>query len=382
MSDGPAKLRILHVYKDYPPVFGGIEHHVRDLAEAQAAAGHDVTVLVTAVHGSTTDDVEHGVRVVRVRRVGTAASTPLAPGMVRRLSSARPDITHLHSPYPAGEAAWLLAGHAPMVLSYHADIVRQKRLLLLWRPWQRRVLARAARIFAASPAVADSSPTLAPWRDKVALVPYGIDADRFTLSAAAVEAARRAHRPEGADGVIAFVGRLRYYKGLHVLVDALARLPRHHALIVGNGPEGDALRRQAEGLGVDERIRWLGDVDDAQLPAVLAAADAYCLPATARSEAFGIAMLEAMAAGLPVVSTELGTGTSWVNLDGVTGRVVPPDDAAALAEALAACTIPGEAHDRLAAAARRRAIDTFSRPAMVAAIEAAYRAVLVERARS
>lgn len=376
MSAQPAALRILHVYKDYPPVFGGIEHHVRDLAESQAAAGHDVTVLVTAVRGPTTSAVERGVRVVRVRRLGTVASTPLAPALPLRLAAARPDITHLHSPYPVGEAAWLLAGRSPMVLSYHADIVRQRRLLLVWRPWQRRVLAHARRIFAASPAVAEGSPTLAPWRSKVALVPYGIDADRFALDAAAVAAARRAHRPADAEGVIAFVGRLRYYKGLHVLVDALARLPRHQALIVGDGPQADALRGQAAALGVGHRIHWLGDVDDAALPAVLAAADVYCLPATARSEAFGIAMLEAMAAGLPVVSTELGTGTSWVNLDGVTGRVVPPEDAAALADALAACAAPGPARERLAAAARRRAGETFSRPAMVAAIDAAYRAAI------
>jgi len=368
------RLRVLHVYKDYPPVFGGIEHHVRDLAEAQSAGGDDVTVLVTATRGPTTVAVEHGVRVIRARRVTTVASTPLSFALVRTLAAARPDVTHLHSPYPLGEAAWLAFGRPPMVLSYHADIVRQRRLLRLWQPWQRRVLAGAGRILAASPAVAAGSPTLAAVRHKVVLVPYGIDADRFVLSPAAVDAARRRLRPAGARGVVAFVGRLRYYKGLHVLVEALDRMPDVHALIVGTGPEGEALRAAAAAGGVAGRIHWLGDVADAELPAVLAAADVYCLPATAKSEAFGIAMLEAMAAGLPIVSTELGTGTSWVNQADVTGRVVPPGDAAALAGAILGLVGAAGTRAALGAAARQRAVGTFSRPAMVSAVRAAYTA--------
>ncbi|MBK6769023.1 MAG: glycosyltransferase [Ardenticatenales bacterium] len=364
--------RILHVYKDYPPVFGGIEHHVRDLAEAQSAGGDDVTVLVTATRGPTTITVEHGVRVIRARRQTTAASTPLSVALVRALAAARPDVTHLHSPYPLGEAAWLAFGRPPMVLSYHADIVRQRRLLRLWQPWQRRVLAGAGRILAASPAVAEGSPTLAAVRQKVALVPYGIDADRFVLSPAAVEAARRRLRPAAARGVVAFVGRLRYYKGLHVLVAALERMPDVHVVIVGTGPEGESLRAAAAAGGVADRIHWLGDVPDDELPAVLAAADVYCLPATAKSEAFGIAMLEAMAAGLPIVSTELGTGTSWVNQADVTGRVVPPGDAAALAAAIVGLMDAAGTRAALGAAARQRAVGTFSRPAMVAAVRAAY----------
>lgn len=368
-------LRILHVYKGYPPEFGGIEHHVRDLAEAQAAIGHAVTVLVTAAHGRTTTAREHGVKVIRARRLATAASTPLSLTLVRQLAAARPDITHLHSPYPVGEAAWLAFGRPPMVLSYHADIVRQRRLLRLWQPWQRRVLARAGRVLAASPAVADRSPALAAVRNKVVLVPYGIDAERFALAGDDVAAARRRYRPAGATGVVAFVGRLRYYKGLDVLVAALAHRPDVHALIVGTGPEGEALRLAALAGGVSARVHWLGDVPDAELPSVLAAADVYCLPATAKSEAFGIAMLEAMAAGLPIVSTELGTGTSWVNQAGITGRVVPAGDAAALAAALGGLVDDAAARATLGAAARRRAVETFSRPAMVAAVGDAYAAV-------
>ncbi len=369
-------MRILHVYKDYPPVFGGIEHHVRDLAEAQASAGHDVTVLVTARRGPTTDGREQGVRVVRARRLTTAASTPLSLALVARLAAARPDVTHLHSPYPLGEAAWLVAGRQPMVLSYHADIVRQRRLVVLWRPWQRRVLARARRILAGSPAVADGSAVLQPWRDRVTVVPYGIDVARFEADDGQRAAARRRYRPAGAKGVVAFVGRLRYYKGLHVLIDALADAPGVAALVVGDGPEGAALRAQAMARGVAERVHWLGDVADADLPDILAAADAFCLPATARSEAFGIAMVEAMAAGRPVVSTELGTGTSWVNRDGETGLVVPPGDPAALAAAIRRLVDDGALRARLGAAAQQRARAAFSRPAMVAAIEAVYRAAI------
>ncbi|MCE7937511.1 glycosyl transferase family 1 [bacterium] len=370
-------MRILHVYKDYPPVIGGIEHHVRDLAEAQAAGGHDVSVLCTRPgHGPTIEAVEHGVRVVRAHRLATIASTPLSLDLVRRLRTAAPDITHLQSPYPMGELAWLAAGRRPLVVSYQSDIVRQRLLGALWAPGLRLVLARADRVIASSPPYVASSPFLRRVRGKVAVVPIGIDVARFAQGDRAAGRARFGERP-----TVVFVGRLRYYKGLPVLLESLRLLPGVQLVVVGTGPGMRALAERSLDLGVADRVKWVGDATEEDLLDVLAAGDVFVLPSTHRSEAYGIALVEAMAAGLPAVTTELGTGTSWINQDGHTGRVVAPGDAAALAAALREILGDDARRAAMAAAARARAQSVFSRDAMVAAVMDVYAAAAAAAAR-
>lgn len=349
-------MHILHVYKDYAPVVGGIENLVRSMAEAQAAAGHQVTVLVTRPEpGPGTDTVEGGIRVIRARRLANLASTPISPGLVRILPRLRPDITHLQAPYPVAEAAWLLGGRHPLVVSYQSDVVRQRVLGRLWAPCLRRLLDQADRILASSPNYVESSPFLRRVRGKVQVLPLGIDPAPFL---AADRAAARARYGDGP--TLVFVGRLRYYKGVDVLIDALAELPGPRLLVAGVGPEGEALRARAEARGVADRVTWLGDVPDADLPGVYAAGDVFVLPAVARSEAYGLVLVEAMASGLPVLSTELGTGTSWINQDRRTGRVVAPRDAHALAGALRELLADPEGRAAMGAAARERALDALS----------------------
>jgi rhamnosyl/mannosyltransferase len=363
-------MRVLHVYKGYPPVVGGIENHLQALAEAQAAAGHEVTVLVTDPSRHTTAATVGAVRVVRAARLATVASTPLSLALVAALARLRPDVTHLHVPYPVGEAAWLLVGRRPMVLTYHSDVVRQRLLGRVWAHGLRRVLARADRVLATSPSYVESSPFLRRVRERVVVVPLGIDAGRFSPRAAA------AGEPEAAPPVLVFVGRLRYYKGLDVLIDALVELPGVCLWVVGSGPMEQAWRARAQARGVAARVRWWGNVPDERLPGLLAAADAFVLPATARSEAFGIALIEAMAAGLPAVTTELGTGTSWVNQDGVTGIVVPARDAPVLAAGIARLLGDRRGRAAMGRAARARVLAHFTREQMVARVEQVYREVV------
>ena len=372
-------MHILHVYKAYPPVIGGMENHIRTLAEAQVRAGHRVTVLVVNQGRRTVREEAAGVQVIRAGRLGHVSSAPLSLALPALLRRQAPHVTHLHAPYPVGEAAWLAVGRSPMVLTYQSDIVRQRFLGRLWAPGLRRVLGRADRVLATSPAYVASSPFLRRVAERVTVVPLGIDTARFAaVNTAAVNttAGRAGRAGRDLTSRLVFVGRLRYYKGLHVLVDALALLPATRLCVVGRGPMGEALRARARAAGVADRIDWLGDVDDEALPATLAAADVFVLPSTARSEAFGLAMVEAMAAGLPVVSTELGTGTSWVNQDGVTGRVVPPGDAPALAGAIRELLADAEARRRMGEAARRRAVAEFDAERMIARVESVYREVV------
>lgn len=367
-------MRILHVYKDYPPVLGGIEGHVHTLATTQAAAGHSVTVLVTGPNRRTVTRVEEGVRVIRAARLATMASTPISPALAFRLARETADVTHVHLPYPVAEAAWLLAGMRPLVVTYHSDVVRQRTLGRLWSPWLTRILSEADRILATSQSYVNSSPFLARQAGKVAIVPLGVRPERFQVE-------RTMARKRFGDGpTILFVGRLRYYKGLDVLLAALASLPEGRLLVAGGGPMEDAWHHEARALSIQDRVVWLGEVSDADLPVIYAASDVFVLPAVARSEAFGVVQLEAMAAGLPVVTTEVGSGTSWVTQAGETGLIVPPGDPVALAEAIAGLLADADRRTRMGEAGRRRVSELFTEEKMLDQVAEIYAQVVAMRA--
>jgi len=379
-------LNILHIYKDYFPVLGGIENHVRLLAEGQAARGHQVTALITNPDGLRTTAIdEAGVRVVRAGRLATVASTPLSLALPWQLARARPDVVHLHFPYPIGEVSqWLLRRGRATVLTYHSDVVRQARILRLYRPLLARVLKETAALIVGSPQMRNSA-YLAPHQAKVRLIPYGIPLARFRGRPAATEMARVAERylttgPANTGAAPAprllFVGRLRYYKGLDTLIEALPALRPARLLVVGAGPMAEPWQTLTRAVGVPDRIAWLGEVPDADLPALYHLADLFVLPASHPSEAFGLVQVEAMAAGLPVVCTELGTGTSYVNQDGITGRVVPPRDPGALTSAISDLLADPALRARMGAAAQARATE-FDLDLMVDRVLALYTDLLV-----
>lgn len=369
-----SKLKILHVYKDYPPVVGGIEGTMYRLATAQAAGGHDVTVLVTARGSLAGTRREEGVRVVRTRRWATVASTPLGAGLPLRLRQLEADIGHFHYPYPLGELAHLVFGRSRHTLvSYYSDIVRQRRLLRLWAPLARRFLRRADAVLVTSPVHAASSPFLREVSDRCRVVPLGVDVGRF----AAPDPERSvALREELGAPLLLFVGRLRYYKGLSYLIEAMESLDGAHLAVVGDGPMARTWRAKASRGGAAQRIHFLGDIAERELPALLAAADVFVFPSVERSEAFGLAQVEAMAAGTPVVCTALGTGTDWVNRDEETGLVVPPRSASALTSAIDRLLRDPQLRHRMGKAAQERARSHFSTERMVSGTEAVYREVL------
>lgn len=370
-------MHILQIYKDYFPVLGGIENHVRDLSEALAARGHRVTVLVTSLdQHTTTAQPQPGLTVIKAARTLHLASTPLSLAMLQIARSLRPDLVHLHFPYPPGDlAAMALPGRPPLVVTYHSDIVRQRVLLHAYRPLLELTLRRAARILPTSPNYMLSSPFLRRHAARCAVVPLGIDADRFARADPGHVAAIRARY---AAPLVLFVGRLRYYKGLHILLDAMPSV-RGALLIGGGGPERERLERQAAQLGIAERVHFLGDIPDHELPALFQAADVFVMPAHLRAEALGLAQIEALASGLPCVSTELGTGTSFANRHRETGLVVPPGDAPALAAALNTLLADSELRQRFGAAGRQRVAALFTRAQMVDLVEAIYRDVLTAR---
>ena len=404
-------MRIVHIYKDYPPILGGIENHVQLLAQGQAAAGHDVTVLVTNPDGrQTAVTSEQGVCVIRAGRLVTVASTPLSLALPWQLVRQRPDVVHLHYPYPVGEVCqWLLRRGQVTVLSYHADIVRQASILRLYKPVLRRVLRWVDAIIIGSPPMRGGA-FLGEHQAKLRLIPYGISLDRFRAEPTEVDLARlraqlaAAFPPTDSEStsmdagssaplplcspapqlpgasastqwLLLFVGRLRYYKGLDWLIRALPQINARLA-VVGIGPMAAEWKALATQEGVADRIAWLGETPDADLPALYHLADLFVLPASHASEAFGLVQVEAMAAGVPCVCTELGTGTSYVNQDGVTGRVVPPRDPGVLAAAITDLLADPTLRAHMGAAARARVAAEFDLDVMVKRELALYDALL------
>ena len=359
-------MNILHLYKDYHPVLGGIENHIKVLAEAQAAAGHQVIVLVCDPGQRTCIEELDGVRIIKAGRLTTAASMPISLTQPLIMARLRPDVIHIHSPYPLGEVANYFLGRArATVITHHSDVVRQQGWLRFYGPLLRRVLRATDSIIATSPRYIETSPWLRPVRDRCVVVPLGVEVDRF--------ARERATQP-GAE--LLFVGKLRYYKGVDDLLRALVEIPAVRLTVVGDGPMRGSWEALAMELGLTGRVRFLGEVEDADLPALYHKAHLFVLPANARAEAFGTVLLEAMAAGLPCITTEVGTGTSWVVQDGVTGLVVPPRNPEALAGAIRQLLTDPDARWRMGRRGQQRARQEFSQQKMVQDVMNIYQTIL------
>jgi rhamnosyl/mannosyltransferase len=372
-------MHVLYIYKDYPPILGGIEVHVRDLAEGMVARGHQATVLVTNTINRTI--VEHpvpGLTIIRAARIAHAASTPLSPAMLIWARRLRPDVVHMQFPYPPGDlAALAVPGHPPLIVSYQSDIVRQRTLLLAYQPLLQHTLKRAARIITSSPNYMQTSPFLRPHAGKCVVISPAVDVERFNGNSTARAQDWRERYVAPGQTAILFVGRLRYYKGLHFLIEAMPRIDQQTILLIGgDGPERTNLEQLALRYGVRERIHFLGEIPEPELAALYHAADLFVLPSHLRAEAFGIVQTEALASGLPIISTELGTGTSYVNLNQQTGLIVPPADPEALALAINMLAADPDLRRSYGEAGRQRARALFSIPVMLEKVEQLYRTVL------
>jgi len=335
-------MRVLHIGKYYAPQRGGIERHVQDISEWLVGQGVGVGALVHQPRGRwrTSHEKLNGVDLWRVGCIAAPLYAPISPSLplqlARAIDAINPDLIHLHLPNPSCFAALMSARarQLPWIVHWHADVSAQvpswklRLAYRAYRPFEQAVLARASAIIATSAVYLDASAALARWRSKVRVIPLGID------SAPAAGGANPAWPSQGSLRVLA-VGRLSHYKGFAVLLDAVSKLAHCRLLLIGDGECAAALRAQVERLGLGERVSLISDVDDATLHAAYASADVFVLPSLDRSEAFGLVLLEAMRAGAAVVASDIpGSGVGHVVVDELTGLLVRPGDAAALAAAL------------------------------------------------
>jgi len=340
-----SSLRVVHVYKGYPPVRGGIEGHVDLLTRLLAQQGVSAEVLCSRVRGAASREERDGVLVRRCLPLAVVASTPLPPSLPFALWRSRATIVHLHYPWPPGEVAWWLAARRrSLVVTVHCEVVRHARLARVVAPLTQQVLTAAARILVDGAFMRDNG-FLLPHRERVGVVPLGVDLEHFRPDPRAPDPLPQVAHPR-----VLFVGRLRHYKGLPVLAAALARLPGLQLVVVGDGPERRRLEAALRCGGCRDRAHLLGEVSDEILLRLYQTSDAAVLPSTSRAEAFGLSIAEAQACGVPAVTTELGTGTAQTVAQGVSGLVVPPCDVEALAQGILWCLDPERVSERRAAA--------------------------------
>lgn len=354
-------MRVAHFYKDaFPPVLGGIEQHIALLAEMQQAAGWDVEIIAAGVRRATRERLPNGVVIQRLGEVGRFASSPVTLAFLSAARRMHVDIAHFHHPNPIGEVAEpLLSPNTRRVMSYHADITRQRILGAVYRPILRRVLSHMDGVIVGSKTMLHSSPMLASRHDVAHVIPYGV---RPMPLATNIPREPR---------TFLFVGRLRRYKGLPVLLHALARTSGLSLRVVGSGPLETELAELRDSLELSSRVIFVSDLPDADLDREYLSARALVLPSIDRSEAFGIVLAEALSRGTPCISTEVGTATSWVNLHRQSGLVVDPGDPEALSRAMELMADDDDLWRRLSAGATDRA-QMFTATAMTNATLALY----------
>ncbi len=353
------KLRVLHVGKFYPPHRGGMESHLQTLCKKLTKLV-DLTVLVSNTASQSVAEEIDGFRLRRLGRVAEVAATSLCPGLIAELRQSDADIVHLHLPNPAAVLAYLVSGQrGKLVITYHSDVLRQRLLAACFQPFLKRILNGSAAIIAASPNYVESSSVLRQYRKRCTIVPFGIDFDGFdSVDASMVAKVRRTY----GDRMVIAVGRMVSYKGFQHLIEAMALIDAHLVLI-GDGPLRASLQQLVERLGISAKVSIRTGVED--LAPFYHAAQLFVLPSIARTEAFGIVQLEAMACSKPVVNTNLASGVPFVSPDGVTGRTVSPGNTLELASAIAQLLDDDGLRRRLGIAARQRVEKEFSAAVMV-----------------
>jgi rhamnosyl/mannosyltransferase len=359
-----------------------MESHLRTLARAEAERGADVRVIcINHRKGPTLIEKDGAVTVVSCRRLATAAKLDLCPGLLAEIGALDAGILHVHVPNPLMILAILLVRpRLQIVVTYHSDHVRQLIRGMLFRPLERRFYSRVRAILATSPVYAASSPLLVALGSRVRVVPLGIDLEPLLHPSEDDRAEAERIRAGHAGPLWLACGRLVYYKGLCNALQALVRV-EGTLIIVGDGPERAALEAEAGRLGVAGRVSFLSRVPS--LVPYYLAAHAFWFPSNARSEAFGLVQVEAMAAGCPVINTQIpGSGVPWVSPHEETGLTIAPDDPAALAAAARRLLAEPGLRVRFAERARQRARLEFDKNVMADRTLAVYSEVLAGEAAS
>ncbi len=366
-------MRVLQLGKFYDPVVGGMESALREICETLHQQV-DLRVVVANTRCRTEHDSKT-VPVTRVASMGKLFSLSMAPTFPLWARRFNADLIHVHLPNPLAELSAMLANRdVPVVAHFHSDIVRQRKLLKLYRPFLEAFYRRVNCIIVPTPRHIEISEFVSQHRDKCRVVPFGIPIERFDLDEAG---RKRADEIRNGPPTVLCVGRLVGYKGVEVLIRAFANI-NARLLIVGTGPLEGSLKLLAQKTNVADRVEFAGHVPDEELASYYHGAELFVLPSVSNAEMFGIVQLEAMACRKPVISTNLPTGVPWVNEHGKTGLVVPPGDVEALAESIRYLLANPARRQEMGEAGRSRVEQHFTSTRMAESLLQIYQEMVTE----
>lgn len=326
-------MKILQIVKLYHPWIGGVEKITQQIAEGlNNKNSFKINVLCCQAKGKEKKEEINGVKVLRASSLGIFSGMPVSFSffkLFKKLAGTF-DLIDFHHPFPLGNLAFFIfRPRAKLVVHYHSDIVRQRFLGFLIRFLILDTLKKAQKIIVSNPNLIKNSPLLKNFKKKCQVIPFGVEINKFEKHN---EKEIAVLKKKYGDFVL-FVGRLNYYKKVEYLIEAMKNI-KANLVIVGEGSLQKKLEHMAKQLGIGNRVFFFSPLPERELINFYQACSIFVLPSVFKSEAFGIVLIEAMASGKPVISTELGTGTSWVNIDGETGFVVSPRNPEALAGAI------------------------------------------------
>lgn len=374
MGKRTGKIKVLQVNKLYCPWIGGVERVVQQIAEGLKDST-DMKVLVCQQKGRGVIESINGVTVHKASSFGMYFSMPISFDFFIQFFklSKEADIIHIHMPFPLADLALLLSGYkGRVVLWWHSDIVKQKKLLIIYRPFLKWLLKRADLIMVATKGHVDYSDFLLPYSDKCKVIPFAVDPSLLIKSEPDVPVSNKT----SITCSILYVGRLVYYKGCDILISAMSKVHGAELMIVGDGPLKEALISQTEKLNISNIVHFAGTLSDSKLSEAFSSCDFFVLPSVEKSEAFGLVQIEAMAYGKPVINTDLPSGVPYVSLHGVTGLTVPPADENALAAAMQQMIDDPDQRYRFGRAAYQRVRQEFSLDRMLAQILSEYKDIV------
>jgi len=356
-------MRVLHFYKtSLPDTMGGVEQVIHQIALGVKKHGIETDVLSLTPNIQARTMEYNGYLVHQAKRDLQIASTGFSASVFFRFSelAKKADVIHYHFPWPFMDVVHFATRvRKPTIVTYHSDIIRQKNLLKVYRPLQHRFLNSVGLIIATSPNYLKSSSVLNKFPDKTRIIPIGLDKSTYPV---ANHESLTSWKEKLGPKFFLFVGVLRYYKGLHILLKA-AQHTNYPIAIVGAGPIEHELKAQATELGL-KNIYFLGYLPDAEKVALLTLCLAVIFPSHLRSEAFGISLLEGAMYGKPMISSEIGTGTTFINIANETGLTIPPSDANALRQAMAFLWNNPERAEEMGALAEKRYLEYFTAETM------------------
>lgn len=365
-------MKVLHVFKTYlTETFGGIEQVIYQLCKESSLNGVENKILCLSKKPEPKIISRPEAEVHRYKLNFELASNSFSFsaifGFIELAKWA--DIIHYHFPWPSADLLHFMSRvKKPSVVSYHSDIVKQKFLLKLYQPLMHSFLNSANTIVASSTNYLQSSEILQSYKEKIVIIPYGLDKNSYPIPSK--EKTDYWRRQFGEDFFL-FVGVLRYYKGLHILLETLVGSD-FRVLIVGQGYLEKELKEKAIALKL-KNVHFLNAIDDENKVALLQLCKAFVFPSHLRSEAFGLSLLEAAMFGKPMISAEIGTGGSYVNVNGETGVVVRPNDPDELRHAMKLIANNRDLAKKMGENAEKRYWDLFTANRMAREYVAIYK---------